>query len=119
MRATEDRKADHVWVLVARGGDDLLVGQSNAGVDHFHSSIATCDRNLLSTVAVAIEPRFGDKEARWSARNRADKLGDCCQLARASADCGSDASWPAVLTEYITQGPSPLASCATCLGQRD
>ena len=63
MRSGEDRQADQVDVLVARGGRDLLGREPDALVDDLHARVARRDRDLLGAVGVTVEPGLADEDA--------------------------------------------------------
>ena len=58
----EDRQADHVGVLVACRGGDLLGGQADPGVDDFHPGVASGDGDLFGAVGVPVEAGLGDEQ---------------------------------------------------------
>ena len=111
--AGEDREADHVDVLVARRGGDLLGRQADALVDHLHADVAGADGDLLGAVRVPVEARLADQDARPVAEplgQLADpRAGGRKQLAVAALGGGRDPGRGAVVAEHVTQDARPLA----------
>ena len=63
VRAGQDRQADHVGVLLQRGGDDLLGRLAQAGVDDLHAGVAQRARDHLRAAVVPVEPGLGDDDS--------------------------------------------------------
>ena len=69
VAAREDRQADHVDVLVAGDGRDLLGRQADALVDDLHAGVAGGHGDLLGAVGVAVEAGLGHQEPGRPARH--------------------------------------------------
>ena len=107
MGSGEDREPDHVHVLVARGGGDLLGRQADPLVDHLHADVAGADGDLLGAVRVPVEARLADQDAR-PVPERLGQLGYALasrseQLAVAALGGRADAGGRPVVAEHVAQ----------------
>ena len=59
MRAREDAHQDGVHILLDGGFDDHRRRLADAGIDHFHASVAQRPRDHLGAPVVSIEARLG------------------------------------------------------------
>src|SRR5678816_3520871 len=63
VRAREDRQTDDLRILLQRGGDDLLGGLTQPGVNDLHPRIAQRTGNDLGPPIVAVETGLRDDDA--------------------------------------------------------
>ena len=63
MGSRQDGQPDHIGVLVPSRSRDLFGGQTNAGVDDFHSGVSGSYRDLLSSIGMAVETGLSHEES--------------------------------------------------------
>ena len=115
----QDRQPDHVDVLVAGDGGDLLGGQADALVDDLEAGVPSGDGDLLGPVGVAVEAGLGDQQPRRPTGPVLQPSGDLAQRLGGSAGGSGDAGGGSVLAEGLAQGLGPLARGPAGVGQGD
>ena len=109
--------------LLQRGVGDAGRGEADALVDHLDAGIAGGDRDLLGTVAVAVEAGLADQHLEAAAEAgvggvdlaRAPAANTSAAATRAPGDAGGGA----VLAEHLAQALAPLAGGDAGMGAGD
>src|SRR5580692_11370438 len=68
--AGEDGETDDVDVFLDGGGGDHLRGLAQAGVDHFHASVAQGTGDDFRTTVMAIQPRFRNQNSNFLLKHK-------------------------------------------------
>jgi len=63
VRTRENRKPDYLHVFLQRRADDHFRRLAQAGVDHFHASIAQGTSDYLGAAVMSVEPGLSDENA--------------------------------------------------------
>ena len=119
MAPRQDRDADNIDVLVVRGGRYLIGGQPYPLIDDLEARVTGSHRNLLGTVGVPVEARFGDKQARRPAPDGSHVFGCFAELTASVTVAAGDAGRSPVLTELLAECARPLACGAARMRQSD